>query len=496
MDGVGEPELEGVSATSGSAETIGADDGEPASARVTTWLRDRARDRARRHPLVTAAAGILVAALAVTASALALRQPEPPVLPPGTVLTLDAGPSDDPLWITDGQGRPAGPPVLTSTLGVIAPARTRIPLVVTGISGPGVLRDQGPPATAVTGATRLAAEIHPVLDCDRLPPASAAPAYRVRLLVGSGAVQAARSVPVPVAGGWVESAQQACRAWRARRDLTVTALSARVDPVSSRLVVDATVRNAGAEQALLAPAPSACCLAAVESGGPLPVPARSDASGRWSLWLPTCDTVSGSVGGAAPVAVDPLLSDQIGLAALAGPALPADLTAYTPPSGPFVEQLNPLGVVLARDAAAALTEALRRACGGLSSPVLLISPGSVRIDLAAHRLTVDAVLDVSPGLVRSVRLTSEVDDAGAQDFPPIWTRLGPLTPDRSGQVPLRLGYRITSRMPGCLEYHGGVPGFDITLEVPEGATIRTLHYRGVVAIEQDPSAVARFCATP
>lgn len=493
-DAVGVPELESVTGPAGRVEVIGdpmADDGPPAGERAAAWLRDRAR----RHPRVTAAVAALALVAALVPGGVAARRwLEGPQLPAGLQVSLDPGiEGDTPLWGTEVDGRPGGPPVLASTVGLLVPAGNRDGLVVTGLSGPGVVRDDGGPTSLAAGITVLRATVRPVLDCDRLPAAVTPAAYRVGLRVDSGGRQVARSVPVPESSGWVAAAQQACRTWRARRDLTVTALSADVDPTASRLTVTLTVRNTGRHPALFAPLPGACCGGSVGSRTVLTVPAGGAGTAGWPVRLDTCDSVSAGPGDGTPVIVDPVLSTQLGLAGLAGPDLPADLTGFVPPSGPAVEQVSPIGVPLDREAAATLVDGLRRACGRLSSPALLIAPRSVRLSRPAGRVTVDAVLDVTPGRVARVTLTTDPDGPISEEYRPLWTSIGPLVPDRTGQVAVRLTYRVTGSTRGCLPYGGVLPPMTFTLEVPEGDRVRAVRYSGMSTLTQDYTVIPRLC---
>lgn len=502
---VGVPELESVTALPG-AETIDPDDGGSASDRALARIRAMARTEARRHPRRVAALLTLVTVTGLAGATLSAQSwLDGPPLPAGLVLALEPAPADGPLWQTGEQARPAGPPVLPAELDLRLPAAGRSALTVTGFSGPGVARLEGPATVPVRGSTAPTAPtapaaptatLRPVLDCDRLPAQAPPGAYRVALQVTDGAREATRSVPLPATSGWLESAQQACRSWRARRDLTVTTLTARVDPTSSRLTVTATIANSGRHPAVVGPTPGACCLAVVESGGALQVPAGGSATASWGIALDTCDAVDGTPGGEAPVAVDPVLSDELGLAALAGPGLPVDLTGFQPPSGPFVEQLTPLGVVLGPAAGAALTDALHRACGGLSQAVMLVVPGSTRVDLAGGRLEFDVVVDVSPGRVRSARIAGATQGPLTDAYQPERRAWGPFTPDRTGQFRARISYRIIDHDLRCLPYSGALPPLHLTVEVPEpGGTVRTVHYDPPLALEQDRAAIRLFCAS-
>lgn len=488
---VGQPELESVTGPDGRAEVIGdagPDDGPPAGERAAAWLRDRAR----RHPRVTAGVTVLAVTAAMVPVGVAVRDrldgPEPPA---GMRLTLSPAVEDD-AWPLGADLRPNRPPVLRARVGVRLPSATGLGLVVTGLTGPGVTQDRAVPERLPAGATGMSVPVSPVLDCDRLPEPSNDPGYRVSVLLTSGGRQVTRSLPVD-SRRWAATAQQLCRTWRARRDLTVTALSARVDPVESRLTVTATVRNTGRHPAMVAPAPDSCCGHTVESGGVLPVPAGGSAAADWTVSLSTCDAVAEPIGGAAPLSVDRLVTDEVGLAGLAGPDLPPDLSGSQPPDASFAAQLVPPGIVMDRDAGAALTAALVQACGGLSQPVLLVGPGSVRLSRPAGRVTVDAVLDVSPGKVRSVTLTTDPDVPLAEEYPALWTSIGPLTPDRTGQVPVRLSYEVTGSARGCLPYGGVLPPLTITLEVPEGGRVRTVRYTEMPVLAADPEVEDRLC---
>jgi hypothetical protein len=343
-DGVGQPELDGITGPDGHPEVIGAQFADPPAARARAWLRAHPR---LRVGLVGLAAIAAAAALAVAVRAGA-RLVSGPRLPELSVTAFENRPEVT-VWVTRADGRPEGPLMLPMlvTLRLVQPIDVQVSVL--GIRGPGVVGADDEPAPIPTGMRQWTADLRAAVDCDRVPATPTATAYRLLLAVRAGSRTVERSTALGPAGReWITSVQDACASWQARRDLTVTAVAAVTDPTRTRTTLTVVVTNTGRQPALLGPVP-VCCEVSVEPAAPLRVPALSAASAAFTVVLERCDTVTRPVGGAAPLTTDPRLSSEIGLAALAGPRLPSDLTGFVE-LDPTIDGFGPTGVVFGREA--------------------------------------------------------------------------------------------------------------------------------------------------
>jgi hypothetical protein len=115
----------------------------------------------RRHRRAVTVTGIAVGALVVGAvgvGAVRLMPSEP--LPTLDVLSHEQEPDAEPPWTLGDDGRPAGPPVMVSTVRVRrsaaagpGAASVGVEARVLGIAGPGVVRNESPLAPVSAGGT-------------------------------------------------------------------------------------------------------------------------------------------------------------------------------------------------------------------------------------------------------------------------------------------------------------------------------------------------------
>ena len=372
------------------------------------------------------------------------------------------------------------------TLRLVQPIDVQVSVL--GISGPGVVGADSEPTLIPTGMRQWTADLRAAVDCSLVPATATAAAYRLRLAVRAGSRTVERSTALGSAGsGWITSVQDACASWQARRDLTVTAVAAVADPTRTRTTLTLVVTNTGRQPALLGPVP-VCCEVSAELAAPLRVPALSAASAAFTVVLERCDTVTRPVGGAAPLTTDPRLSSEIGLAALAGPRLPSDLTGFVE-LDPTIDGFGPTGVVFGREAAVDLDDALHQACGGIGPITTLTSFDGARFDRRTGLLTVPVEIHVTPGRVRSLRFKAPGPE-GDREIQPRWTT-GALAPDRTGQVRAVLHYRVPG---GCLPADGLLAGPQVILAVPEGARVREVNFGGhTFAVEQFAELQSQLC---
>jgi hypothetical protein len=470
-----------------SDEVLGEDYDEP--------LLDRLWRGLLRRPF--ALPMIVVVALVAAGSGAALIAARGPQLADVTVRAdLSAARWEAP-WRTGFNGRPAGPVVL-SVATIVRRGRSGAPTSVVGISGPGVTKADNPVVELPVGKP-VALALRAVINCASVPAVIPAGAYGLRVSAHSESGPKVAVLDVGTLGqSWATSIRVACASWLARRALTVTALTAQVDPTRPVLGVTMKVTNSGEREGTLSSVTPAG--ATVRVSGPLPirVPAHGSTTAKFDVLLDTCDTVEKPANAPGGLNEPPNLSTQIGLAGLVGSVAAADLlarvSAQPPPGADFDnEGFGPTGIRITDSANHDLYVALKRACGGLRSMVSEIRPGSVRYDRASRVLTLPLLIDVAPGRVRSMRLRAIPPAAGDDAaYRPLWTATGDLVPDRAGQVRVTLRY-LAPVFGACPREGGHLSGFLATLLVPVAGVQRTVRYRSVPSLAEDQEATPLLC---
>jgi hypothetical protein len=446
-------------------EIIGDDDIEPVGSRVWHRLRERPRLLVALA-LLLLAAGPAAAWIAVPA---AWRQLHGPATP---TLSISSTPTDPPQalgWDPGPDGRPLGDTVSLSFEAALRLTGTPDGAVtVVGISGPGVRRTTNPPIALRPGDSPRTLTLGAAVDCTAVPRSGAE--YRLRTRVRTGTRTVTRDASAGAAGRqWQAAIGADCGSWTARRDLTVTDLVATVDPERARLRITTTIRNAGRQAASVTALPVCCDQVRTAVPQPLTVPPGGQAGATFTVLVDSCDAVVADFTGAAPLALDAASTDQIGLGA------------------------RGTGIVLGRDAASSLDQALRQACGGLGVVVTLLSPGSVHYQRDTGRLEVRVTIEVSPGKVRRMRLSAGKAGGDTGQFRPLWTTIDTV-PDRTGQVEVDLTYTRPAGSSACPDRGGFLPQFDALLQVPDRNRVRQVRFRPFVDLAQDPSALPQLCS--
>jgi hypothetical protein len=125
-----------------------------------------------------------------------------------------------------------------------------------GIAGPGVVTGTSSPARVADAGTSTPVDLRGALDCAAVPIPAPRGAYGVRARVRDGSRPATGVLAAgALAGPLAAAVETACGSWLARRDLTVTAASARVDRVRPLVDLTLTVANRGSREAELSLAP-------------------------------------------------------------------------------------------------------------------------------------------------------------------------------------------------------------------------------------------------
>ena len=435
-----------------------------------------------------AAAAVLVGLAAWAASGPASRALGEGAAP--QLVVLAAGPVERP-WSAGWDGRPREPVVLAVSATLARRDGGDEPASVLGLAGPGIVAPADGDLPAPVAVPATATERHPVtvalsarIDCAAVLDAAAGsdlPAYRLRVAAGAGpgtgpGTRPGRGITTADAGvhgrAWADAVRLGCATWAARRDLTVTAVTARIDPTRPEADLVATVADAG---------PWAATLAAPTAGlRDVVVPAHGTATVPLHVRLDRCDVVGsvryGTVG-------TPVLSSRLGLVALVGAGGSGRTVTFASPG----DGTAPTGVVLARAAGEALGTALGRACGDVGPPSASILPGGVHYDPATGELAVTAQVQITPPVVRSLTLQPESGPATA-----LWTTTPELLPDPSGRVQVTLRYRLPATDP-CGTLGAGLFGVVATLHRPEAGGDRVVRYSVTLDLAQDGRLATTFC---
>ncbi len=456
--------------------------------RVWAWLRAR--------PLVLVPLVLAVFAVGALVLLHQMRGPGLPVLSIAAEPSLDVQVSPIQPWQAGEDNRPSGPVVLAVRAGVrvagpvTSSGAAHDVVNVIGIAGPAVLGSATDPTLLVAGRS-TEVPLRARLDCANLPAATSAADYTLRIRVTSGGRSRTGSVDAGAAGEqWRRQVELACDSWLARRDLTVSALSATVSPTSTRLDLQLTLANQGSRPITVDTLPEPSVIRPV---GPLPlrVPARGQLRARLGVVLDRCNTVPAP--GDETLRPGPGLSSTIHLLALAGTA---PFTAGSI-AGSFAEDEGsgdgPTGIVLAPAAEKALRAALSSACGRLDPPELSIPPGSfVRVKPATGEVIVPVQIQVAPGRVTSM----QVDAGSGAPNENAYRLLGPpidhLVPDRRGTAWAALHYRVPTSG-ACPGFGAYLPPLLVTVRVTTSAGTRSVRYDQGLDIGMDPASIALLC---
>jgi hypothetical protein len=497
------------------SEVLGEEPTEPLGPRLWRWLR--------AHPAALALIVVLAIAVAGIGAVILTRPVQPAAVTLVEVTGLDDSP-DEPRWLERPDGRPSGRPGLTiDAVLQRAEAGAGADTQIVGITGPGVVSIKNAP-TRVPPAGPVGVPLEVVLDCDRLPETVAADAYRLRVAALSGDPlrrPADREVSVQeLSKRLVTATRLTCAAWSARRDLTVTAMTATVDPSRPRIAVTFTVANRGARQAFLDRALPGFSIR-FEGKLPTPIPPHGTATVSGTVVLDTCDSVKPTEDGLYSLGRGPALSSTFNVAGRSGAAPPdggPTPAGSSPPGGngavegrgllegqstvfADLESFGVTGILIARDPARTLREALDRACASLRPMLVMIAPGTVRYDARTRNLTVPVRILVGAAVhVRSVQLRSRpgraatgVPSPGTQAYTPLWKPTGALVPDDTGQVRIDLRY-LAPKTGACPESGAYLPDIVATLEVEVAGGRRQMAYSGTPNLFDDPSVPALLCA--
>jgi hypothetical protein len=398
--------------------------------------------------------------------------------------------SSEPPWPDQAGGRPPGPVVL-SVSATVRRGSSGAPTRVLGITGPAIIGADNP-AVLVPRGRPVTVPLRAEVDCPSLPITIPRGAYGLRIQARSGWGTNNDVAEVGAVGEkWSLAIQLACDSWLARRDLTVTTLSARVHPSRPQFNLTLTVTNSGSRPGTLRADTIGGEVSVRVLGAPFTVPARGSVTVTRTVVLGTCDTVGDPRDQPDPSSSEANLTSRVNLVGLAG-TVPS-VSPAADPEGDSDSFGSTTGIVMATPAAKALTAALSQACARLSPMVSLQSPGTVRYNRARRELTVSVLIYVTPGRVRSIRLNAETGPADVDAYRPLWTTTPAAEPDRSGQLTVTLRYRAPRSGP-CPNRGGYLPGFIATLDVPVGRAVRTVSYSGGVDLSQDRKALSLLCS--
>ncbi len=380
---------------------------------------------------------LVVAVLGGSAVVLVLR-----VLPPSApALTVAVDPGSEQLDPVAqlSEGAPAGPThvELSGAVSLADPSWARPGRTVTllGVTGPGVdaatLLPPSPQlsrAAPSVGALILGAD----LDCAAVQPSTPADAYRLRVVVRDGDRVLQRLVPLGAASAsWAERVHRACTWVRTEQQLSVTDVSAVVDPRQPALDLSVVVHNAGPLAASAWTTAHSGWGNTVDPAVPaVPVPAQGTATLHTRLTLGSCLSW-------AQLTL-PTTTQETPLPLVGSVGSSAD-----PPHG-----WDPPGVPLSPTAARQLEAALTLACGGISTPVAEVVPGASSYDPGTQTLTTRIVVQLPGGRVRQARVVAP-NDVAAGSLTPLFDTTAWQAPDASGRLQVTVRFRAAQSQP-CL----------------------------------------------
>jgi hypothetical protein len=466
------------------AEVLGDDPGESATGRGWAWLR--------AHPLALSLLVAILLGAAAVALAGQLREPRLPAL---SVVDDGGSPTTEP-WSAGGDERPIGPVVLSVTA-TIGPARAGSAISVIGIAGPGVRPGASPPAK-LSGATAVTLPLRAVLDCRSLPATIPAGAYGLRVRVRSGARSRTGVVDAGAPGDrWRTMVQLICAAWSSRRDLTATALTAKVSRTRAQADLSLTLTNSGVHPVTVTAAHFDPAIE-LKGGLPIVVPAHATAKLAVTVVVHRCNDVGDPRTVNFPLSQYFTVTSKINLAGAAGnlPAspLPPGRTASLP-AGDI--GLGATGIVLDQASGYMLAYALVAACGQMNPASISIAPGTVRYDAASGRLSVPVTVLTEPRRVRSLQVRPDPGSDPEGAYLPVTTSGSRLIPDEKGQARTTLQFR--SPPPGRCPKAGVVlPDVLVTMDVTgagseSGGAARTVTYSQELDLGSDPQRPALPC---
>jgi hypothetical protein len=458
-----------------SAEVLGQESTGSLTGLAWAWLRT--------HPVVLSA--LVIAAIGVVGVVLA-GQVRSPRLPSLGVSDDGASPTTGP-WLPGADERPAGPVVLAVTARIVS-HQPGSAVHLLGIAGPGV-RHNGSPPVDLSSGSEVTVPFEATVDCGVLPVTIPAGAYGLRVRVSSRLRSRTGVVGAGAVGErWRTRIVSACAAWSSRRDLTGTALAARVSPTQPQADLQLTLTNSGARPVTVT---TTHVNPGIELKGDLPfvVPAHGSVQAALTVILRRCNDVGDPRSVNFPLYQFFVLTDTINLAGVAG-ALPPGVIDSSKEAD---TGLGPTGIVLDSNSGRALAFALVNACGLMTPSAISVAAETVRYDAASRVLSVPITVLTAPGRVRSLRLQAERGTRPEGVYLPVTTSAQNLVPDRRGQS--RVTLRLHAPAFGTCPQDGLLlPDVLITLDVVGLGQHRTVAYSNELDLPPGPRTQSLPCA--
>ena len=393
-------------------------------------------------------------------------------------------------WTPGPDGRPVAGVhlVLNAILTVPTPQARHGRVTVLGLTGPGVRAGApGPIPMTVGQPTRvvLSADV----DCTQVDLPVAASAYGLQVREDEGSRSIEGLLPLGTQSAeWDSKLDLACGSWLARRDLTVTAISAVPDPLQPATDLRLTITNAAKQSAYLVQGDFYGAIYTVT--GPaidkIHVPGGGQAVVPLHLALDSCH---GSPNGPTVEVqgVHTTVDDFGFYASIGRPALSTNDPVGSDPAILF-DGYGPTGLVMNQQAETDLTTALRSACGGLDLVVTRPATRGRAIDPATHVMTLRVGIQITSGTALDLRLVSDsFEGAAPTDYVPLWTTSPKLVPDSRGLAVFVLRYRVPTGANACANGGQSIPGFTVFAHVAAPGGVKTVRYQEYLPQPQDPT---------
>ena len=465
-------------------------------------LGDRASMWAAGHRRWIRAAWVLAgAAVLGTAGMAGAKYLAGPPLPGLVAVHRESstGEGEDAQWTYGADLRPSTPVIMgvPARLTVArAPADKRAKVVVLGLTGPGLVAPTPTPVNLPDGLP-VTASVDTGLDCARAQIPAAADAYRLRLRVTRGGRTSDGLVPSGELGRWFsEAVTRTCGLWLARHDLTITAVAATVDPTEPTATVTVTVDNRGARPAWLAPLTTDTLdLTLHPASGPAGIARVSAPPGTSTftatLHLHDCQAGSGDPSWLGARAASVTTWETMGLVGTVGSP------TWQPGQPGATADAAPTGLVITRDAAAALAAAKNTICAGPHQFALAADPSRVRWDPRRRDLTATVEVRDLRGHFSGATLADSPKDArGGTLVTPPGSRY---RSDKSRtRVALTLTYRVAATMPCPGAVDLSLPGPELLVDVPTTTRTRRVPLQvslgWLLALTQSTANVSITCS--
>jgi hypothetical protein len=289
--------------------------------------------------------------------------------------------------------------------------------------------------------------------------------------------------------------------------VTVAAARVTLSPPQPWVDLDLDIVNAGPYRAWLEPAPfgnlelrerSASGVVEESATGPRALAPHATTTVRLRATATNCEGLASWQADGALSDASTTTMETIGLAATAVPptasgAGPSPAPSDTGPDVLWGEGVGPSGVLFEPSARAAMAPALAHLCAGLGAVVTRVD--DVTVDRSRRTATLTLTVDVTPGLVRELRIRPDSEGAPGA-LTPAWSTPIRVAPDRTGAAVVMLPFRgpedrCESVTPDALATYPAAISLVAIVPTPQGE--RSVPFTEWTTVEAFSSRLVELC---